>query len=378
MSENLTWVEIDSQALTFNFNQIRGAIGPQVLFMPVIKSNAYGHGMVEIAKIVSQAGADYLGVVNGDEALFLRSCSITTPILVLSYYAKGQIKDLIQQGVDLVVYNLETAKEISRVASNSNITAKIHVKVDTGTSRLGVAMEDATDFIDLCSGLNMIEVTGVFTHFADSENDDWSFTNEQIEKFRNLLFDLQKKGIKIPIPHAACSSATLAATETHFSMVRIGISLYGLWASEENKAIVQKKYPEFDLKPVLSWSARIIQINSLAKGLSVGYGCSYKAKKDSTIAVLPVGYNEGYSRLLSNKGFVLVKGKKCPVVGRVCMNLCMIDITNIPGVKVDDRVIIIGKQGKNEITADQIATETNTINYEVVTRINSQIPRIIV
>ena len=378
MSENLSWVEIDSKALSHNFNKFRELIGPQVLIMPVIKSNAYGHGMVEIAKIVSEAGADYLGVVNGSEALQLRNNSITTPILVLSYYAKGQIEDLVQQGVDLVVYDLEIAKEISNIASNSNITAKIHIKVDTGTSRLGVLLEDAADFVELCSELNMIEIVGIFTHFADSENDDWTFTNEQIAKFRDLLFALQRNNVRIPIPHAACSAATLAAAETHFNMVRVGISLYGMWPSEKNKLLVQKKFPELALKPVLSWKTRIIQIKNLSKGASVGYGCTYSVKNDSTIAVLPVGYNEGYNRLLSNKGTMLLKGKKCSVVGKVCMNLCMIDITRIPGAKVGDEVIIIGKQGKNEITADIIAENTKTINYEVVTRINSEIPRVIV
>jgi alanine racemase len=378
MSDNLSWVEIDSKALSHNLNEFRSVIDSKVLLMPVVKSNAYGHGIVEISRELSQAGADYLGVVNGDEALHIRSKSIATPILVLSYYSKDQIKDLIQQSVDLVVYDIETAKEISKIASNSNIHAKVHVKVDTGTSRLGVLLDDAKDFIELCSDLSMIEIAGVFTHFADSENSDWTFTNEQIVKFRDLLFALQRMKIKIPLPHAACSAATLAAAETHFGMVRIGISLYGLWSSEESMEIIKKKYPDLDLKPVLTWKAKIIQIKNIQKGSHVGYGCTYKAKKNLKIAVLPIGYNEGYNRLLSNKGTILVKGKKCPIIGNICMNLCMVDITSVPDVKVGDEVIIIGKKGKNKITAEMIAEDTNTINYEVVTRINSYIPRIIV
>ena len=241
MSENLSWVEIDSQALKYNIEKFREVTGSKVLFMPIIKSNAYGHGIVEIAKIISNENVDYIGVVNGDEALLLRNKSITTPILALSYYARDQIKELIQENIDLVVYNIETAKEISKIAAESNITAKIHIKVDTGTSRLGILVENAADFIEQCTELRMIKINGVFTHFADSENSDWTYTNEQITKFRDLLFTLQRKGIKIPIPHAACSAAALHNAETHFNMVRIGISLYGLWASEENKLLVQKK-----------------------------------------------------------------------------------------------------------------------------------------
>ncbi|MFA6524657.1 MAG: alanine racemase [Patescibacteria group bacterium] len=378
MSENLTWIEIDSQALKHNLAQFKELTGPNVLLMPIIKSNAYGHGIVEVANILSEAGVDYLGVVNGTEALLLRSKSLNTPILVLSYYEKGQIKELIEQNVDLVVYDFETAEEISALAGSLNIIAKIHIKIDTGTSRLGILADEATDFIEKCSKLNMIKIIGVFTHFADSENNDWTFTNSQIEKFRNLLFSLQRMGIKISIPHAACSAATLVSANTHFNMVRVGIAVYGLWPSENNEITVHKKFPDFELQPVLSWKTKIIQIKHLPKGSLIGYGCSYKLKKDSVIAILPIGYNEGYSRQLSNKGIVLVGGRKCPVIGKVCMNLTIIDVSAADSAEVGDEVVIIGRQGKQEITADQIASDTKSINYEVVTRINSQIPRIVI
>ncbi|MFA6271557.1 MAG: alanine racemase [Patescibacteria group bacterium] len=378
MSENLSWVEIDSRALKYNLAKFRELTGPEVLLMPIIKSNAYGHGIVEVANILSDSGVDYLGVVNGTEALLLRNKALNNPILVLSYFEKRQIKELIERNIDLVVYDFDTAEEISKIASTLNIIAKIHIKVDTGTSRLGILAEEAADFVEKCSKLSMVEIIGVFTHFADSENNDWDFTNSQIEKFRNLLFSLQRMGIKIPIPHAACSAATLVSANTHFNMVRVGIATYGLWPSENNKITVRKKFPDFELQPVLSWKTRIIQIKHLPKGSLIGYGCSYKLKKDSMIAILPIGYNEGYSRQLSNKGTVLVGGKKCPVIGKVCMNLTIIDVSNVDSVAAGDEVTIIGRQGKQEITADQIAIDTKSINYEVVTRINPQLPRIVI
>jgi alanine racemase len=378
MSDNLSWVEIDSTALKHNYSKFRELTGNGVLLMPVVKSNAYGHGILEVAKIMQDSGADYLGVVSGDEAIHLRAQSISSPILVLSYFKDSQIKELIEQNIDLAVYSLETAKAISEIAATLNIIAKIHIKVDTGTSRLGIIATDAASFIEQCAKMNMLDIVGVFTHFADSENNDWTFTNSQIGKFRELLFSLQRTGIKIPIPHAACSAATLISANAHFNLVRVGIALYGLWPSENNKKIVQKRLPDFDLIPVLTWKTKVIQTKSLSKGTPVGYGCSYKLKRDSRIAILPIGYNEGYIRLLSNKGNVLIGGKRCPVIGRVCMNLTIVDVTSVDGVKVGDEVVIIGKQGKQEITADQIAVETKTINYEVVTRINPLIPRIII
>ncbi|MFA6391365.1 MAG: alanine racemase [Patescibacteria group bacterium] len=378
MPENLSWVEIDSEAFKNNLSKFREIIGPQVLLMPIIKSNAYGHGILEIAALASDFGVDYLGVVNGTEALLIRSKSIKTPVLVLSYYAKNQIEELLRENIDLVVYDIDTAKEISDIAAKINIVAKVHIKIDTGTSRLGILVQDAVEFIESCSKLSMVQIVGVFTHFADSENSDWTFTDGQIEKFRDLLFSLQRSNIKIPIPHAACSAATIISANSHFNMVRVGISIYGLWPSQKNKQIVQKKYPDFDIKPVLSWKAKIIQIKNLPKGTPIGYGCSYKLKKDSTIAVIPIGYNEGYSRMLSSKGIVLVNGKKCPVIGKICMNLTIIDVSVCESVTVGDEVVIIGRQGKYEITADQIAEQTKTINYEVVTRINPLIPRIII
>lgn len=374
--EYLTWVEVKKDALRHNLALFKKIIGPQVKLMPVVKSNAYGHGILEATKVAIDFGVDYIGVVNLDEALLLRKNGIVTPVLVLSYFDSSQIEEAIKTEVELVVYNEERVKLISQAAQKLKKTARIHIKIDTGTSRLGVLTKEAAPFINKIKDLRGIELTGIFTHFADSENDNWTYTNKQLSEFKNLLFELQKANIKIPLAHTACSAAAMSSAETHFDLVRVGISFYGLWPSEENKKAVQKKFPWFELKPALAWKTRIIQIKELAKGTPVGYGCTYKTKQKTTIAILPVGYNEGYDRLLSNKGKVIVKKKKVPVLGRVCMNLTMIDVTDLEEVTVGEEVVLIGKQGNQQITADEIAALIKTINYEVVTRINPQIPKI--
>lgn len=374
--EYLTWVEIKKEAILNNLALFKKVVSPKTKLMAVVKSNAYGHGMLGIAKIVNDFGVDYLGVVNLEEALILRNNHILTPILVLSYFEPSGIKEAIKNDIELAVYDKEMVTLISETARNLKKSARIHLKIDTGTSRLGILVKEAENFINEIQGIRGIELIGIFTHFADSENNDWTFTNQQILEFKNLLFNLQKQNIKIPLTHAASSAATLISADTHFDLVRIGISLYGLWASPENKKMTQKRFPWLALTPALSWKTKIIQIKELEKGTSVGYGCTYQTKRKTTLAILPVGYNEGLDRLLSNQGEVLVKGKKVPVLGRVCMNLTMIDITNLPAVGVGEEVVLIGKQGKQEITAEEIAKKTGTINYEVVTRINPLIPRI--
>lgn len=375
----INWLEISRSAIKYNLKQFRKIIGSKVKLMAIVKSNAYGHRMISCAKIALNSEADWLGVVNLDEALELRRANIKSPILILSYFPikdLKQIREAIRVSVDLPVYDLKTAKLLSKTASKLGKLARIHIKVDTGTSRLGVLVKNALGFIKQVEKLSNLEIQGIFSHYASSESFDQTFTNKQVEKFRSLLERLKREGIEIPLAHTACSASTIVNPQTHFDMVRIGISMYGLWSSEDTKRLAQKVRPDFNLKPVLAWKTRIIQIKQLPKGTTVGYGCTYKVKRPTKLAVLPCGYYEGYSRLLSNKGEVLVKGKRAKVLGRVCMNLIMVDVTNIPKVKVEDEVILIGKQGKEEITADEIAEKIGTINYEVVSRINSNLPRI--
>ncbi|PIS42100.1 MAG: alanine racemase [Candidatus Kerfeldbacteria bacterium CG08_land_8_20_14_0_20_40_16] len=372
----LTWVEIEKDAIKHNLAVFQKVVGPHVKLMPIVKSNAYGHGMVGIAEIASDFGVDYLGVVNLAEALELRKNHILTPILVLSYFDLGSIEEALENNIELTVYDRETVRKISEEAKKLNKRARLHVKIDTGTARLGILAKEAAEFIDDIKDIKGIELVGIFTHFADSENADWTYTNQQILEFKNLLFHLQKRNITIPLMHAACSAAALVSADTHFNLVRVGISLYGLWPSEETKQKVSSKYSWLELKPALTWKTKIVQIKELEKRSPVGYGCSYKTSKKTRLAIIPVGYHEGYSRLLSNKGEALINGKIVPVIGRVCMNLTMIDVTKVRDIKVGEEVILIGKKNGQEITAEEIAKKTNTINYEVITRINPLIPRV--
>ena len=348
--------------------------------MAVVKSNAYGHGLIECAKIFEKTGADWLGVVNLEEALQLKKADLKKPIMVLSYFnPTGSLKPSLQaikNAIRLPIYDLKTAKHLSRIALKARKCAHLHVKIDTGTSRLGILPQQSTAFIKQILKLPNIKLEGIFTHFASSENPNQSFTNKQINQFEKLINKLEKQGIKIPLKHTACSASTLLNPRSHFNLVRIGISLYGLYSVERDGIVVHKKYPWFSLKPALSWYTKIIQIKALTKGTFVGYGNTYKTKKKTKIAVLPVGYWEGYDRKLSNIGEVLIHGQKVKILGRVCMNMTMIDVTSIKYVRVGDRATLIGRDGKTKITTDELAEKIGTINYEVVTRINPYISRI--
>lgn len=371
-----TWLEVSKSAIQYNLGQFRKIIGPHVKLMVVVKSNAYGHGMIPIAKLAFNFGADWLGVVNLDEALELRKAKINHPILVLSYFPWDleKVKKAIKLKIDLPVYDLKIARLLSKIASKLQKQARIHIKIDTGTSRLGVQIKDAVNFVKKFQKLKNLKIIGIFSHYASSEEKDQTFTNQQTERFRNLLEKLRQDGINIPLAHIACSASTLINPQTHFEMVRVGVAMYGLWPSQNTKKLASK----IILRPALTWKTKIIQIKKIAKKVAVGYGCTFKTKRVTKLAILPCGYFEGYFRLLSNKGEALVAGKRCRILGRVCMNLMMVDVTKIKNAKVGDEVVLIGKQGSQEISADKIAKKIGTINYEVVAKINPTLPRIYV
>ena len=374
-----SWAEISRSAILHNLKQYQRAVGRSVEVMPIIKSNAYGHGMVEIAKIISSK-VRWLGVASLGEALELRTNNIRKRILVVSYAQGRYLEKGIKQNIDLPVYNLSYAKLLSKVAVKIKKTAKVHVKIDTGTSRIGVLTKDALKFIRSVNDLPNLKIEGVWSHFAASE-DNQLYTKKQLKEFNTLLADLGKEGIKAPYIHFACSAATLVEPKAHFNMIRLGVSLYGLWPSERVKKIALKNYHWFSLKPALTWKAKIIQVKEISKGTKVSYGCTYAAKKKIKMAVLAVGYWEGYNRLLSNRGEVIVKGKRCPVIGRVCMNLTMIDVSKVKNVKAGDEVTLLGglayakaSTGKG-VSAEELAEKIETINYEVVTNINPLLER---
>lgn len=337
--------------------------------MAVVKSNAYGHGVDLVSEAIKDS-VDWFATVNLDEALHLRKLGIKKPILVLSYYDLNSVSEAIKQNISLVVYDLKQTQSISKAAKKLKTIANIHLKVDTGTSRLGINPVQVALFIHKILNLPNLKIQGVFSHFAASE-EDIEFTKKQNHLFNSAIEELEWRGVH-PIKHIACTAAGIVVPNSQHDLVRLGIGLYGLWPSLE-----AKKRAKFELKPVLSWHTRIIQIKSFSKGSYVGYGMTYQTKRETKLAVLPVGYFDGYDRKLSNSGEVLIAGKRCKLLGRVCMNLIMVDVTDVKKVKVGDEAILIGRQGKEEITADELAKKIGTINYEVVARINSLVERVL-
>lgn len=334
--------------------------------MSVVKSNAYGHGFDLVARTIENE-TDWFAAVNLSEALRLRKIGIKKPILVVSYYNLEQVLEAVRKNISLVVYDLKQAKAIDKAAAKLGKRAKVHLKIDIGTSRLGVTVDNAMEFAHEVKNFKNISIQGVFSHLAASEEDS-KFTIQQLRLFDEAVWELKQIGISPKIVHIACTASTLVFERSHNAAIRLGIGLYGLWPRPKLKTI--------QLKPALSWKTRIIQIKELKAGTFVGYGHTYKTQRKTLLAVLPVGYYEGYDRRLSNVGSVLIRGKRCKVLGRVCMNLIMVDVTGLKKAEVGDEAVLIGRQGVEEITADELASKIGTINYEVVSRINPETPRI--
>jgi alanine racemase len=366
-----SWVEISKDNLLHNLRVFKRIIGGKNVGC-VIKANAYGHGLVEIANILKNKKNIWLVVDNYKEAIKIRESKIKKPILILGYTPFHFLKDAAKNNISLVISSIETLEDILK----QKIEIGVHLKLETGMNRRGLPEKEFIEAIKLINkNTKYLKLEGVLTHLADSENiKNISFSLKQINKFKNMINYLKKNKIEIPYIHFAKTSSSLLFSEKNFNLVRVGIGLYGLWPSDE----IKKKFPKVDLKRVLEWKTIIAEINKVKKGESVGYGRTWRAERDSQIVVIPVGYYDGFDRSLGNKGRVLIKGQYCRIVGRVTMNMIMADATSLKDLKLEDEVVIIGKQGNNEITAEEIAEKTGTINYEVVTRINPLIPRIIV
>jgi len=375
----LTWCEISKKALKENVRTFRKRIGAKVLMAPAVKANAYGHGMAETAKIVLEAGADVLCVNALFEAEILRKAGIKKPIYVMGYVLQEEAKKAVQLNCTLVVYNKPTLAALSDAAKSLRKKAKVYFKIETGNNRQGILPEDLLDFALGAAKNPHIEIVGAATHFANIEDTvSPDYAEFQLENFKTACAKLSAAGVKLPIRHCANSAATMIYPKTHFEMVRPGIAIYGLWPSTEVKTVLKAKKINMDLVPVLTWKTRVAQIKTIKKGSFIGYGCTYKTTRDTVLAILPVGYYDGYDRSLSNKSYVLIKGARAPLRGRVCMNIMMADVTDIPGVRVEDEVVLLGRDGKVEISADTLADLAGTINYEITTRICERIPRITV
>jgi len=373
-TQPITWVEIDAQALEHNVQQY-ASVAPHSLLAPVIKSNAYGHGIEHVAKILDKNNnVDFLCVVALSEAISLRLIGIKKPILVLSIINDDVYKAALHD-IALVLYDKNMAHKINEAGKKLHKKIHVHIKVDTGLCRLGVCVADVISFIKDILAYPYIHVQGIFTHFSNSESDDQTHTNYQIALFTNILDELQKMGIEIPLRHVSCSAAITANVGSHFTTVRAGIGIYGLWPSPQNKQLTQKFYPSFSLKSVLTWKTTIIQLKEIPAGSHVGYDLTYTTKRTTRIATLPVGYWDGYERKNSNKGFVVINNQLVPIIGRIAMNLMMIDVTDAIA-NIDDHVTLLGNYPG--ITADDHAAHAQTINYQIVTSINPLLPRMVV
>ncbi|MGB9808731.1 MAG: alanine racemase [Caldanaerobacter sp.] len=365
-----TRAEVYLDNLIHNFNEIKKTVGNGVRVMPVVKANAYGHGSYYVAKVLVENGADYLAVATVDEALELRERGITVPILVLGYTPLEQAGEAIEKQIVFTVFDLKYVKELETRALKRDKKVKVHVKIDTGMGRIGYTDIDlAVEEISEMKRLKGVELEGIFSHFATADEKDKEYAKEQFEKFKKVLEKLEERGIKIPLKHIANSGAITDLKHTYLDMVRPGITLYGSYPSDDvNKTL--------DLKPVMNFKTKIVYLKEVPENTSVSYGRTFITKRRSKIATLPVGYADGLNRLLSNNHRVIVRGKFAPIVGRICMDQTMIDVTDIEGVDVGDEVVLFGWQGELSISADEVAKKLNTIPHEVYCGISRRVPRI--
>jgi Alr-MurF fusion protein len=364
-----TWVEVDLEAIAYNVRRIVEMVGPEVVVLAVLKADGYGHGANRVARTALNNGARYLGVASINEGAALRHSGITAPILVLGYTPAWQAREVVLNGLSATLFNLDVARALSRAAGDLTGQVPVHVKVDTGMGRLGLLPDEVVSFVLELRALPNLVLEGVFTHFsvADSDSD---YTRWQLDRFRQVLGALAEAGIHIPLAHAANSAAVLSLPESYLDMVRPGIALYGLHPSR------QVPCPP-DFRPAMRFKTQIAQVKALPAGSYVGYGNTYQTTGTQRIAVLPVGYADGFRRTPCTWGEVLVRGRRAPIVGRVSMDQTMIDVTAIPDVRQGDEVILIGEQGNERLTAEEVAERLGSINYEVVSEILARVPRVV-
>ena len=337
-------VIIDLGALRHNFFEIKRLAGPGARILAVVKSDAYGHGMLPVAETLESAGVDYLGVFELDEALDLRKAGFKSPVLIMMGITPEEVSAVVENNLTAALFQKDMADKLSAAALEQGMVTPVHVKVDTGMTRLGVPSEGVADFLRSLLPLKGIRFEGIFSHLAVADDPDHPFTGQQIRTFLQAVEESRRLGVCTDAVHIANSGALLGKKGLDLGMVRPGILLYGSPPAEGWAAAAS-------FKPAMTFKSRVIQVRTVPAGTSISYGCTYTTRSRSTIATIPVGYDDGYSRILSNNGEVLVHGKRVPVVGRVCMNLTMLDVSSVDGVLVGDEVVLLGAQGKERITA---------------------------
>lgn len=365
------YAEININHIVDNLKNIKAHIGSDTRVMLVIKADGYGHGAIPISKALNEEDIDYIGVATIHEAIALREEGIDLPILVLGYTPYPYYSDLVKYNITQTIYGEDMLEKLSAIAIAMCKVAKVHIKVDTGMNRIGMKPNQALlDYIVQVNQLAGVEIEGLFTHFSKADEGENDYTNNQIDVFNQFLKDLEALGIKAPIVHAANSAGMIDYQSAHKEMVRVGIALYGLYPSEDVSHTAVK------LRPSLSLKSNVVYIKDIEAGEQVSYGGIYTAKSRRRIATVPVGYGDGYPRALSNVGRVLINGVYAPIIGRVCMDMFIIDVTDIEGVTIGDLVTLIGQDGDKSITVEEIAKHRETINYEIICQLGKRIPRV--
>ncbi|MEE2779609.1 MAG: alanine racemase [Myxococcota bacterium] len=382
---HISWCEISRAALGANVEIFRQRLAPGARLGMVVKANAYGHGMIPCAHALVDAGVDWLVVNDAPEALELRRAGIEAPVYICGPVFPSQAGDVVEARAEVVAYHQELLDALSDAATAAGRVVPVHLKAETGNHRQGVPVSDLVQLASRAQELSGVRLAGLATHFADIEDTtDHGFARQQLAAFQEAIDAVKGAGFEVGMVHSANSAAAILWPETHGDLVRVGIATYGLWPSTETYATALQAHamgqggmvPE--LQPVLRWRTRIAQVKEVQAGSYVGYGRTYRTTHASRIAVLPVGYHEGYDRRLSNLAHVLVDGRRAPVRGRVCMNMTMVDVTHVPGVHVGQEVTLLGQDGQERVTAEDVGAWMGSINYEVVSRIHPAVPRVLV
>ncbi len=365
----ITYAVIDLDAVAHNVQAIRKHVGPQIEIFAVVKAEAYGHGAVQVSRVALENGADRLAVGRLDEGIELRQAGISAPILVMSYTLPAENEIMVEHDLIPTVNTAEGAQAFYNKAVALGKTPTVHVKVDTGMGRYGVMPEEVVPFLNELSNLPGLVVEGLYTHFATADATDKTYSRQQFARFLDVMESVRAAGHDIPIYHCANSAGTLDLPDMHLDAVRPGLLIYGMYPSTEVKR-------DIPLKPAFSLKSHVSRIRTLPKGSSIGYGRTFITPRSMPVALILVGYGDGYHRILSNRGHVLIRGQRAPIVGRVCMDQFVVDASGIEGITQDDEVVLLGEQGKAAITAEELAALTETINYEVTTSILRRVPRI--
>lgn len=369
-NDTFTFVEIDLEAIRWNLEQIQRKVSPAKI-MAAVKADAYGHGLTKVAELTRAHGITHFGVARPEEGIQLRKHGIEASILVFGGFFENSIDPLLQYGLDLTLYDMPRARLLSNRAASRAQIAKVHIKVDTGMGRVGVPWQQAIDFVKKVVELKNIEVVAIYTHFASSDSADKTFAETQLQRFQTVIESLEKEDIHVPIKHAANSGAILDMPESYFDMVRPGVSLYGYYPSLETSESIR-------LKPAMSVKSRVIAIKEVQSGTPISYNMTYYTEQRTQIATVSIGYGDGYNRFLSNQGEVLIGGRRYPVVGRVCMDQITVDVGPESAIEVGDEVVLLGRQGSEEITIWEICSKLNTIPYEITCWFSARLPKVFI